>query len=211
MPEKNSPTEKPQDERVRRSKEIVLKVTSELLGESGLSGVSVDEVSRRSGVAKTTIYRHWPTRSDLVMDACSQLSTSQSTPDTGSFEGDIAALAKDIVKLLQTARWPSVLPSIIDAAERDPELAKIHSAIQVGHTKPYLDVIARAVGRGEIPATNEASALVAALLGPLFYRRWFSREPLDDPFVDGIVEHVLSLAMASPTTHERVRKTQSHA
>jgi len=188
--------EKPkgQDERVRRSKETVLKVTSELLAESGLSGVSVDEVSRRSGVAKTTIYRHWPTRSDLVMDACSQLSTSQSAPHTGNFAGDIAALTKDIVELLETARWPSVLPSIIDAAERDPELAKIHSGIQVGHTKPYLEVIAKAVGRGEVPATVDPSALVAALLGPLFYRRWFSREPLDDGFVNGVIEQVLSIA-----------------
>jgi len=185
---------KPQDERVRRSKETVLKVTSELLAETGLSGVSVDEVSRRSGVAKTTIYRHWPTRSDLVIDACSQLSTSQSTPDRGSFREDITVLTKDIVKLLQSARWPSVLPSIIDAAEHDPDLAQIHSGIQVGHTKPYLEVIARAVERGEIPSTVEPSPLVATLLGPLFYRRWFSREPLDDQFVNGVIEQVLSIA-----------------
>src|SRR6516162_10898962 len=56
--------------RVRRSKEAVLTVTLRLMFEEGIGGVSVDEVARRSGVAKTTIYRHWPSRSALLVDAC---------------------------------------------------------------------------------------------------------------------------------------------
>lgn len=180
------------DDRVRRSKETVLSVTSELLTESGLGGVSVDEVSRRSGVAKTTIYRHWPTRSDLVLEACSQMSTTHEVPDTGSLEGDITALLTSIAKLLSTARWSSVLPSIIDAAERDPDIAKIHSRIQMGHAIPFQEVIARAMRRGEMPKTADSKALIATLLGPLFYRRWFSREPLDDKFVKGIIKNVMA-------------------
>ena len=89
---------------MRRSKASVLKVTAELLTESGLGGVSVDEVARRSGVAKTTIYRHWPTRSDLLMEACSQLGTEQEVPDTGSVEGDISTLLTNLAELLLTAR-----------------------------------------------------------------------------------------------------------
>jgi len=180
------------DDRVRRSKAAVLRVTSELLTESGLGGLSVDEVSRRSGVAKTTIYRHWPTRSDLVLEACSQMSTTHEVPDTGSFEGDITALLTSIAKLLTTARWSSVLPSIVDAAERDSDLAKIHSRIQMGHATPFHEVIARAVRRGEIPRTADPKAMIATLLGPLFYRRWFSREPLDDKFVKRIIRNAIA-------------------
>ncbi len=112
------------DERVVRSKEAVLAATHELLSEAGLGGVSVDAVSRRSKVAKTTIYRHWPTRTALSLDACSKMGTKPEVPDTGSLEGDITALAMGIAERLQTARWPSVLPSVIDAAERDPEIKK---------------------------------------------------------------------------------------
>lgn len=179
------------DARVQRSKEHVLKVTLELLTETGLGGVSVDEVSRRSGVAKTTIYRHWSTRSDLLIDACSQLSTQQEVPDTGSFEGDITALLTSIATLLRTARWSSVLPSIIDAAERDPDLAEIHSRIQLGHTAPFHRIITRAIRNGELPSHTDPSAMIAALLGPLFYRRWFSRESFDDQFVKGVIETVI--------------------
>ncbi|WP_126601740.1 TetR/AcrR family transcriptional regulator [Dictyobacter aurantiacus] len=188
----NRSTHPPIDDRVRRSKERVLQAASELLTESGLEGVSVEEVSRRSGVAKTTIYRHWATRADLVIDACSQINTKQDVPDTGSFEGDITAFLTSMATLLRTARWSSVVPSIIDAAERDPDIAQIHGIIQRGHAAPLREIIARAVRNGEIPMSTDPSTLIAVLLGPLFYRRWFSREPLDDTFVKAVVQNVIS-------------------
>jgi AcrR family transcriptional regulator len=180
------------DDRVRRSKESVLRVTSDLLSESGVGGVSIDEVSRRSGVAKTTIYRHWTTRSDLVIDACSQLTMKQDVPDTGSFAGDLTALLTNLAKLLRTARWSFVMPSIIDAAERDTSLAKVHSQIQLGHSEPFREVIERAIRRAEIPSHTDPRVVIAGLLGPLFYRRWFSREPLDEKFVGSVVRHVIN-------------------
>ncbi len=180
------------DARVRRSKEVVLGATFELLTESGLGGVSVDEVARRSGVAKTTIYRHWATRSALILDACSRISAEQEAPATGSFESDVTALLTGLATLLATARWSSVVPSMIDAAERDPDLAHIHSRIQRGHTAPLQAVIARAVRNGDIPASTDPSDMIAALVGPLFYRRWFSREPLDEEFVRSIVRTAIT-------------------
>src|SRR5947209_7007741 len=84
------------DEQVRRSKEAVLKTTFQLLMEHGLSGVSIDEVTRRCGVAKTTIYRHWPTRTELLLDACAKLGSKFDAPDTGSVHGDVMAIAMGI-------------------------------------------------------------------------------------------------------------------
>src|SRR5579871_5587195 len=98
------------DERVRRSKEAVLATTYELLTEMGLGGVSVDAVSRLSGVAKTTIYRHWPSRTALLLDACSKLGSRPEAPDTGSLRGDLDVLATNVAHRLQSARWPTVLP-----------------------------------------------------------------------------------------------------
>ena len=180
------------DGRVRRSQDRVLTATFELLGESGVSGFTVDEVARRSGVAKTTIYRHWPTREALVIDACSRISDEQEVPDTGSLEGDLTAILTNIGHLLGTARWSSVLPSIIDVAERDPEFAAIHRRIQHGHAAPLREVIDRAADSGEIAATADRPTMIAGLMGPLFYRRWFSREPIDEQFVKRIVRNVIS-------------------
>jgi AcrR family transcriptional regulator len=180
------------DARVRRSRDRVLTTAFELLSESGVGGFSVDEVARRSGVAKTTIYRQWPTREALVLEACSRISAEQEVPDTGSLEGDLTALLADTGHLLGTARWSSVVPSIVDVAERDPEFAEIHALIQRGHAVALREVLERAAGRGEISATADRSAIVSALMGPLYYRRWFSREPIDDQFIRAIVQNVIS-------------------
>jgi len=126
-----------------------------------------------------------------VIDACSQISDEQEIPDTGTLEGDATAILTNIGHLLGTARWSSVLPSIVDVAERDPEFADIHRRIQHGHAAPLREVIDRAVGRGEIAATCDRSTMIAGLMGPLFYRRWFSREPIDEQFVTRIVRSVI--------------------
>jgi AcrR family transcriptional regulator len=163
-----------------------------LLSEGGVGGFTVDEVARRSGVAKTTIYRHWPSREALVIDACSRIRDEQEVPDTGSLEDDVTAILTNIGHLLATSRWSSVLPSIVDVAERDPEFADIHRRIQHGHAAPLRAVIDRAAGRGEIAATADRSTMIAGLMGALFYRRWFSREPIDEQFIRTIVRNVIS-------------------
>lgn len=179
------------DVRVRRSRATVLQATTELLFERGLSGTSVDEISRRSGVAKTTIYRHWPTRTDLLREACSTIGTPLETPDTGSFETDVTALLTNLARLLRSAPWTSVLPSVIDAAERDPDIAKMYSRLQEGYSTPLNTVIERAINKGEVPKTTDPALWIAALTGPLFYRRWFSREPLTEAFVKQVIRQII--------------------
>ena len=189
------------DERVRRSRATVLGATAELLFERGFAGTSVDEVSRRSGVAKTTIYRHWPTRADLLRDACSKVGTPMEVPDVGSYEADVTALLMNLSHLLRSAKWTSVLPSVIDAAERDPEIARMYSKLQEGYSAPLRVVIQRAIQRGELPKTTDIDVVIAAFTGPLFYRRWFSREPLTQSFVKQIIRRVLCLDERSAVTH----------
>lgn len=193
MPKKNvKPGSNRAVERVRRSKEAVLQSTYQLLMETGLGGVSVDEVSKRSGVAKTTIYRHWPSRTELLLDACSKMGSKFDIPDTGSLKKDLLELASSITAVLRSKNYSSVLPSVIDAAERDDQVAALHGRMHAEHMAPFYVVIERARQRGELPRGSLASEIVAAVVGPLFYRRWFSREPLDDGFVKSVVERAVS-------------------
>ncbi len=182
------------DERVERSKRIVLETTYKLLAAAGLSGVSVDEVSRRSGVAKTTIYRHWPTREALLLDACSRLVAWLPVPDTGAFRADLEALACEVVQRLHQPS-ATAMPSVIDAAERDEEIAKLHSHIHAQMCGAFFSVIERAQEAGELARSadpaEDARELVASILGPILYRRFFSREPLDDAFARSVVERAL--------------------
>jgi AcrR family transcriptional regulator len=192
MSETTPPIPKAIDDRIRRSREAVLSATSELLFERGYAGASVDEIARRSGVAKTTIYRHWPSRTDLLRDACATIGTPLKEPDTGSLESDLIALMTDLVHLLQTAKWASVLPSIIDAAERDSDIADMYSKLQQGYSAPLETVLHRAVKTGELGENTDVAMLIAALTGPIFYRRWFSRDPLTEAFAKQIVRQVIT-------------------
>lgn len=178
------------DKRVQRSTKAVLAATLQLLAEAGFSGVSVDEVSRRSGVAKTTIYRHWPSRAALLLAACSRLSAKPQAPDTGTLRGDLTALADSMARRLRSDRWATILPSVIDAAERDPELAEVQTRLHADFMEPLYAVIARARKNGELPMDIEPSRIVASVVGPLYFRRWFSRQPLDEAFVRDVVDRV---------------------
>ena len=179
------------DVRVQRSKAAVLAQTYELLSAGGIGGVSIDEVSRRSGVSKTTIYRHWPSRAALLVEACSTIGSAPPVPDTGSFGGDLVALTEALAEQLRSARWAAVLPSIVDAAEREPELAGLHADLHARLMAPFGVVTERARARGELAADRGPADVTAAVAGPLFYRRWFSREPLDATFVARVVEDAL--------------------
>ena len=183
------------DKRVERSKAAVLFETYRQLTQGGISGVSIDEVSRVSGVSKTTIYRHWPSRSALLIDACSRLGNAHQAPDTGTLRGDLHALAMNLAEQLQTAAWASVYPSIIDAAERDREIATMQSELHKGFMTPFHAIVERAKVRGEIPSGSPAANLVAGIVGPLFYRRWFSKEAIDDRFTEAIIEAAIKLAL----------------
>src|SRR5258707_15817170 len=106
---KKQPSPRETDERVRRSKEAVLAATSELLSEAGLGGVSVDAVSKRSGVAKTTIYRHWPSRTALLLEAGAKMGSRPEAPDTGSLRGDLTVLAMYLPGQLRSAGLATAL------------------------------------------------------------------------------------------------------
>ena len=159
----------------------------DLLYEAGVGGFTVDEVARRSGVAKTTIYRHWLNREALVLDACSKITPDQAVPDTGTLALDLRTILTDVANLLRTANWAAIMPSIVDAAERESSFAEVHAQIQYRHAAPLRIVLERGKASGTLPLDVEVSTLVATLLGALFYRRWYSREPVDDAFIDRVI------------------------
>ncbi len=165
--------------------------TQELMSEEGIVGFSVDEVSRRSGVSKTTIYRHWPSRSALLMDACSHLDTWPEQADTGSLRGDVIALAAYVAHKMQSSRRATVFPSVIDAAEHDPDMACLLAEMHAQFLVPFIATAERARQRGELPPDSDPAAFADTFLAPFFYRRWFSRQPLDEAFVQGVIRSMV--------------------
>ena len=178
--------------------------TYELLAEEGLAGVTVDAVARHSGVAKTTIYRHWPSREALLLDACAQLGPHFEIADTGSFSSDLRALARRVVEQLLAGPYATILLSLMDAAERNPDLAALLAAAQTKLVEAVRTVLARARARGELRRLPDPSGIAALIVGPLLYRRLFSHEPLTEGFLRLVIDSVVHTALDSaPQSRKR--------
>jgi AcrR family transcriptional regulator len=187
------------DPRVARSRATVLAAASALLAEEGLPGLTVEAVSSRSGVAKTTIYRHWPSRAALVVDAFRSAGCGMAPPDTGDLREDLVALLGGLAAELRDSGWAAALPGLTDAAQRDPELADLQREM-IRASRCALDaVIDAAVARGEAPADLDRDHAAMLLGGPLFYRRLVALTPVDEPglpelIVDAVLPALLRAA-----------------
>lgn len=180
------------DPRVVRSRASILEACAELISEEGFSGVSIEAVAARSGAAKTTIYRHWPSRAALLIDAVGSCADAPfPTPDSGSLRDDLVTVLGRLADKLSDEGWCSTMRSLADAAGRDPELARLHAVTIADRRRPLTDIIERAIDRGELSAGLDLERAVAALAGPLFYRAMISRERLDEDFVAWTVDRAL--------------------
>lgn len=158
------------DPRVARSCAAILDATRELLLEGGIRSTTADAIAERAGVSKATLYRHWSTRAELVIDALDSMRHRPAEPDTGSLRDDLRELLADLVRFVGS---PAVAAfgSMIGAAEHDAELAELRRAYAASRRRPAEAVVARAVARGELPAEVDADLLIALAVGPVFYRR----------------------------------------
>ena len=165
----------------------------EILRERG-EGLSVTEVAERAGVHETSVYRRWGTREALVLDAVREgLGENVPVPDTGSLRGDLLRYARDSAAFLRTplgasfARAAATMPASEEAAAARREYWESRLG-EVGA------VFHRAEERGELPAGTKAGAALEALLGALYLRLLVTGRPLEDGFVERLVDGVFPRA-----------------
>lgn len=179
------------DPRIARTRSVVLAAATALLSEEGSAGFTVDGVVARSGVAKTTIYRHWPTRDHLLMAAVACFEQVEEVPDTGSVRGDLVSLLSRLGAELADEQWSKSLPAMLERAEHDAGLAAHWQVIVRQKSTPLRHVLERGRKRGEIRTDVDLDLSLAALSGALFYRRLLLHTRTTGPQVEAIVDSVL--------------------
>jgi AcrR family transcriptional regulator len=179
------------DPRLARTRGRVLAATVDLLAERGYAALNVEAVAERSGVAKSTIYRHWPGLSGIVLDAFSATHPEPAPiVSTGSLRADLRRFLGGLAEDMRTAQWTRLMASLVDAAERDEQLALIARDFVEQRRRRLRDLLRSAVDRGEIARDVDPDLLAGVLGGTLFYRRLISREPLGDDVVEFLVDLV---------------------
>jgi AcrR family transcriptional regulator len=179
------------DPRVVRTRDAVLDAAAELLVEGGYANLTIDGISRRSGVARTTIYRHWESIPLMLLDVGSRTGDLHVPDVTDDPVADLRALLVSLAHSLEDSEWGRVLPSLIDAAARDPEVREQKREFVAQRRDHARSILSRLVEAGRIDAGRDLSLLVDQLVGPLFYRRLLAHLPIDDAYVDGLLAATL--------------------
>jgi AcrR family transcriptional regulator len=180
--------------RSEKAREAILDAAIELLLEEGVGEVTMDEVADRADVSKATIYRWWPSKETLALDALyHEWETAAPTrADTGSLRGDLLALLRPWIRQLRRRPYGRVLAALITEARTDPEFAKEYRAHFVELRRdPARLVFRRAIDRGEIPAHTDIDLALDLIYGPVYHRLLHDHAPLNDRFLRDVVSAVL--------------------
>ena len=176
-------------ERVRK---LVLSSTAELVAELGVERTSIDEVASRSGVAKSTIYRHFASKQALVVEAVHACTYIPVVTDSGSLRDDLISCFSGMTKASFEGRLGDMMLSLMDAAQRDPELGRLVRAQADQRRRFATNVIERAVARGDLPDDVDVDLLVTMISGPLVYTKLVRRQRVTEELVAAVVDNVLA-------------------
>jgi AcrR family transcriptional regulator len=170
---------RPRSEEAHRA---AIDATVEVLLDSGVDGVTLEEVAARSGVAKSTLYRHFGSKEQLIATAARRCVVEHPTPDTGDLGEDLAFLFSRYAETDEARRFPDLFPMLIDAGNRDPALGEIVHAVLEERRRPMRTVLQLAQLRGEIGKDLDLDTAMAMIIGPLSYRRLVERRQITPEF-----------------------------
>jgi AcrR family transcriptional regulator len=181
------------DPRVARTRATALGAAVDLLAERGYSGFSVEGVVERSGVAKTTLYRHWPTRDDLLAATIARLDGGgldgrMALPDTGSVREDLLDLLARRVRAARTTQWERCMPALVEAAAHHPELATLIARLITQILAQIETLLGRGIERGELRGDLDPQLAASALIGPIVFRRLLLREAPTLQHVSAVID-----------------------
>ena len=182
---------RPRSETARKA---VLAAAAELLLDRGLPGVSMDAVAERAGVSKATIYRWWPTKESLALDMLYN-EWAKVTPqdyESGSLRVDLLALLHAWSRLASGRPHGPVVAALLMEGQTDPGFSAEYLRRLVEPRRDQARAIfGHAIERGEIPPETKIEVAIDLIYGPLYHRLLHRHAPLDDQFVEDIVDMAL--------------------
>ncbi|MEU0912848.1 TetR/AcrR family transcriptional regulator [Streptomyces althioticus] len=183
----------------------ILAATRQALVDLGWSGLTLSDVAVRAGVAKTTLYRRWAGKNELVVDAVAELFDELTLPDRGSLAADIEGVVLQFAAILARPEARSGLMAVVAEATRDEALReRIRASIVDRQKRLVIAGRARAQERGELPPESDAERSARAVdlifdmvAGSVVHRTLVSNQPADAEWVHGLTRVLLSGLAAS--------------
>ena len=194
------------DPRVLRSRTAVLQAAVDLVVDGGPTALTVDAVVARSGVAKSTIYRHWPTRDDLlvgVFDYCAPR-LPRPAPELAFADG-VRRYVHDVLHHLIDPKWARMMPALLALKAHEHGLATVENELEAREQATMRDLLARGVREGAVRLDVDPSEAIAHLVGPLVFALLTNAVRLDEGFADRTVDAFLTAYAPAPAARVRSR------
>ncbi len=183
------------DPRVTRTRHAVLAAAREVLLDEGWEGVTLGRVAERSGYARTTLYRHWPQRLDLLRDLIREEARLAHTTPMGDLRDDLVAELEAFRVAVTSTGLGRVMIAIGQQARDDAELADLNRSMRAEGARVLEAIVVDAVAAGDLPRGLRADAAVAQLVGPVLFRYLFEdHDALDREYVVSVVDWFLGAA-----------------
>jgi AcrR family transcriptional regulator len=191
--------QRPGRKRSEDSRQAILAAAVVLVAEIGYGGLTIDKIAQLSRTGKQTVYRWWPSKADVVMEALAAKADIQITvPDLGSLEADLRAGLQDSFALARVPEVIELLRALMAEAQLDPAFAERFRAQFLHRRRRMLRVILeRAGARGELPPGVPVETLIDVVLGTLWYRIIAIPAPLDDTLADELVSLIAGYPRAA--------------
>jgi AcrR family transcriptional regulator len=166
-----------------------LRATSELLHEVGLRAMTTEEIASRSGASKATIYKWWPNKYAVAIDAfLSEMMAESRDPDTGSARDDLTAVVRGLLHFY-TGPSGRVFAQLVGEAQADPSIQQeLRTNLVDSRRELFRTIWDRGVHRGELRADVDPDAALDLVIGPALYRLMIGHAPLSDEAADALVD-----------------------
>jgi AcrR family transcriptional regulator len=187
----DAPVRRPGRPRSVEADKAILDAATAAFIELGWDGLTIEGVALRAGVGKTTIYRRYPTRLDLLLAAAERLADAKGpAPDTGTLRGDLFALVSAYLAMLSGTLTGRAIPAMVAATAKSPDLAAAYRTFMAQRRREAVIPLERAIGRGELTADLDLDVVLDLLVAPLFYRTFVSHQPVDEAYISTLVDAV---------------------
>ena len=178
--------------RTTRVREVIVDTAAGLLVREGASAVTALRIAEDTGVARTTIYRHWPDPTALLLDAIDRVVRPHvPTRITDNLEEDLTQALTNLQMRMRKKPFRLVFAALLDHANRDRNLVAAQRRFVNGVLQPIQDVITAAQQRGDLPSTVQVETASAQLAGPLFLQHVMLRSTISEELISKTIAQFL--------------------
>lgn len=179
--------------RTTRVRQVILNAATDLLIQHGASAVTASRIADQTGVARTTIYRHWPDQSRLLLDTIDTIVAPHSpTLVSEDLGADLTAALTGLRARMSRHPFRQLFAALLDHANRDRTFVAPQRRFVNGVLQPITDVLTAAATRGDLPSSVDIGQACAVLAGPLFHQHVMLRARIDDRLISETIHQFLT-------------------